>query len=89
MAFSIIEETKEEVTFGDLAAFIRREADMASSVISRCRWPAATGKGDSKLKRYVISSTNVVSNKETQKSYQLQTVRCVKNPTILVDTTSF
>ena len=43
-SFSIIEETKKEVTFRDLAAFIRREADMASSVFSRCRWPAATVK---------------------------------------------
>ena len=44
-SFSIIEETKKEVTFRDLAAFIRQEADMASSIFSRCRWPAATGKG--------------------------------------------
>ena len=73
-SFSIIEETKKEVTFRDLAAFIRRKTDMASSVFSRCRWPAATGKGDSKSKRCVISNTNVVSNKETQD--KLPTANC-------------
>ena len=47
---------------------------MAGSVFSRCRWPAATGKGDLKLKRCVISNTNVVSNKETHE--KLSTANC-------------
>ena len=73
-SFSIIEEMKKEVTFRDLVAFIHREADMASLVFSRCRWPAATGKGDLKLKSHVISNTNVVSHKETQE--KLSTANC-------------
>ena len=79
-SFSIIEETMKEVTFRDLAGFIRREADMASSVFSRCWWPAATGKGDSKLKRYVILNTNVVSNKETQEKLSTPNCTLCKEP---------
>ena len=79
-SFSIIEETKKEVTFRDLAAFIRREADMASSVFSSCRWPAATGKGDLKLKRYVISNTNIVSNEKTHEKSSTANCKLCKEP---------
>ena len=47
---------------------------MASSVFSRCWWPAAKNKGDSELKVYVILNTNVVSNKEMQE--KLSTANC-------------
>ena len=79
-SFSIIEETKKEVTFRDLAAFTRREADMASSVFSSCRWPAATSKGDLKLKRYVISNTNIVNNEKTHEKSSTANCKLCKEP---------
>ena len=43
-SFSFTRETKREMTFRDLALFVRREADKACSVFGRAKWPGSSDR---------------------------------------------
>ena len=67
-SFSFTQETKREVTFRDLALFVRREADKACSVFGRAQWLGSSDRteGGYKSKRAVVSNSSVVALEEAE-----------------------
>ena len=78
-SFSFTRETKREVTFRDLALFVRRKADKACSVFGRAQWPGSRDRiaGGDESKRAVVSNSSVVALEEAEaKAFQRKSKPC-------------
>ena len=78
-SFSFTRETKQELTFRDLALFVRREADKACSVFGHAQWPGSRDRIEEsdKSKRAVVSNSSVGALEEAEaKAFQPKSKPC-------------